>query len=586
MYRYADVRSILTFFQKKLEQLRLNLSRDDAILSLSMLGLIAGILAAVSIIAFRLLVEQSQLFLYPIDVAENFEAISSHWRFIIPVTGGILVALLFRATNPTTHTVGVLHVMERLAYHQGRLPWKNAMVQFFGGAISMICGHSVGREGPSAHLGATSSNLPAQGLGFPNNSIRIIAASGAAAGIAASFNTPLAGAVFAMEVLLMEYTMVTFLPIIMATVSATALTRIVFGHHFAYSVPPIVLGNLTELVYVFVCGIILGLLAGSFNQLFQLVSTQAKRLPSGVGPIIAGIIVGLCGVLVPQVMGIGDDTVSEMLKGHFEIGFLLLLLVIKSIASIASIGLGLPGGVIGPTLFVGAAAGGVLGIGGAVLGFNFDSSVGLYVMIGMTSVMAGSLMAPVSALIAILELTGEPNILLPGMLAIVTATITSNLFQGKASLYHVLLSTRGLVYHNDPLTQSLRRIGVASIMNRRIAVLPVEISAEEADKALSQEPAWILLRDSEAEIMLPAIDLVHARKESPEAESYNLLKIPGERTETAPIDMRATLEQAYNVLSETGRNILYVVSQTVPGIPRVNGVITRDDIENSYRYKI
>ena len=132
-------------------------------------------------------------------------------------------------------------------------------------SLCIASGGSVGREGPSAHLGAASSNLPAQGLGLPNNSIRIIAASGAAAGIAASFNTPLAGAVFAMEVLLMEYSVATFLPVIMATVSATALTRAVFGSHLAYSVPHITLGTLTELVYILLCGILLGLLAGSFN---------------------------------------------------------------------------------------------------------------------------------------------------------------------------------------------------------------------------------------------------------------------------------------------------------------------------------
>lgn len=584
MNRKSGIRNISNIYQKKLEQLRLSLSGDEAILPLSILGLLAGVFAAITIIAFRLLVEYSQLSLFPIDVVEDFEALSPLWRFTVAVTGGLIVAIMFRLTHENTHTVGVIHILERLAYHQGRLPWKNAVVQFVGGAITMISGHSVGREGPSAHLGAASSNLPAQGLSLPNNSIRILAASGAAAGIAASFNTPLAGAVFAMEVLLMEYTVATFLPIIMATVSATALTRAVFGSDLAYSVPHISLGALTELIFILFCGIILGLLAGSFNKLFYLVSSQAKKLPNGVGPVIAGVIVGLCGVLVPQVMGIGDDTVNEILKGNFGLNFLLLLLFVKIVATIASIGLGLPGGIIGPTIFVGAAAGGVLGIAGTMLGINIESSIGLYVMIGMASMMAGSLMAPVSALIAILELTGQPNILLPGMLTVVTATVTSNMLQGKESLFHVLLQARGLIYRNDPMTQSLRRIGVASVMNRRVIVMPMEVSAKEVDAALIQEPVWVLVRENDIEILLSAIDLVHARKELPEEETYNLLNIPGGRLETTSVDVRATLEEAREIFRSSGKEILYVISQTVPGIPRVYGVISRDDIENSYRY--
>ena len=584
MNRKSGLQSISNIYHKKLEQLRLSLSRDEAILPLSILGLLAGVFAAITIIAFRLLVEHSQLSLLPIDVVEDFEALSPLWRFTVAVTGGLIVAIMFRLTHENTHTVGVIHILERLAYHQGRLPWKNAIVQFLGGAITMISGHSVGREGPSAHLGAASSNLPAQGLNLPNNSIRVLAASGAAAGIAASFNTPLAGAVFAMEVLLMEYTVATFLPIIMATVSATALTRAVFGSHLAYSVPHITLGALTELIYILLCGIILGLLAGSFNKIFYLVSRQAKKLPNGAGPVIAGVIVGLCGVVVPQVMGIGDDTVNEILKGSFGLNFLLLLLFVKIVATIASIGLGLPGGIIGPTIFVGAAAGGVLGIAGSMLGINIESSIGLYVMIGMASMMAGSLMAPVSALIAILELTGQPNILLPGMLTVVAATVTSNMLQGKESLFNVLLQARGLIYRNDPMTQSLRRIGVASVMNRRVIVMPKEVSAKEVDAALIQEPVWVLVRENDIEILLSAIDLVHARKELPEEENYNLLNIPGGRLETTSVDVRATLEEAREIFRTSGREKLYVISQTVPGIPRVYGVVSREDIENSYRY--
>ena len=567
-----------------LENFRTQLSRDDAILPMSILGLAAGLLAAVTIIALRLLVDAVQVDVLAIDTAESFETLSPAWRLGSAVVGGVLIGVLFRLTREDSHTVGILHVLERLAHYQGRLPWRNALVQFVGGAIAMVSGQSVGREGPSAHLGAASSNLPAQAMHLPNNSLRILAACGAAAGIAASFNTPLAGAAFAMEVLLMEYTVAGFAPVILATVSATALSRAVFGDDLAYMVPTISLGSLSELPYILLCGILIGVLSGGFTLLYLQVTVQAQRLPAWLRPMLAGLLVGLCGLAVPEVMGIGDDTVSSMLLGEFGIQFLLALLLAKLIAS-TSIAIGLPGGVIGPIMFIGAAAGGVLGGAGAMLGVNGVDEVSLYMLIGMGAMFAGTMMAPMAGLIAILELIGEPGILLPAMLAVVAATIVSGRISKRESLFHGILNARGLAYRNDPLVQSLRRIGVASVMDRRIVELARIASAADVNRALAEHPVWILVREQGLqEFLLAAVNLLHAHKESPDLESFDLLELPGERLQTYPIDSGATLEQAYNRIRETGGKALYVVNQSVRGLSRVSGVLTLEQIENSYRY--
>ena len=576
------MRSII---QRWFETFRMQLSQPDAILPLSILGLIAGTLAALTVIALRLLVDYVQLQVLPISVVENFEAMSPAWRMGAPVAGGLLIGFLFRVTREETHSVGVLHVLERLAHHQGRLPWRNALVQFVGGAISMISGHSVGREGPSAHLGAASSNLPAQALRLPNNSLRVLAACGAAAGIAASFNTPLAGAAFAMEVLLMEYSVAGFAPVILATVSATTLARAVFGNDLAYNVPSLSPGALSELPYILVCGVLIGLLAAGFSALFQWVSVQGRKLPTWLRPMLAGLLIGVCGAMVPEVMGIGDDTVNHILRGELTILLLSVILVVKIIATTGGIGLGLPGGIIGPTLFIGAAAGGLLGAVGAVLGINDASSFGLYAMIGMGAMMAGTLQAPMAGLIAILELTGEPNLILPGMLVVVAATITSGSVGRRESVFHALLRARGLDYRNDPAAQSLRRIGVASVMNRRVVVLPRRVSPAEADEALAGQPLWILVRGTEqADTLLAAVDLARVRADTPDAKSYDLIEMPGVRLQSQPVDMGATLQEAQEKMRESGAEALYVISQTVPGIPRVLGILTPEDIENSYHY--
>jgi len=584
MPRRSPFSSSVPYLQRWLEGFRVQISRPDAVLQLSVLGLIAGVLAALVIIALRLLVEAAQVNLLPMDMAEDFESMPTAWRVAAALGGGVLIGLLFRLTPAAYHAVGVGHVLERLSYHQGRLPWGNAVVQFVGGAISMICGHSVGREGPSAHLGAASSNLVAQALRLPHNSLRVLAACGAAAGIAASFNTPLAGAAFAMEVLLMEYTVAGFAPVILATVSATALTRWMFGHDLAYLVPELAPGELIELPYILLGGILIGLLGAGFNALFQSVSLRSQQLPAWLRPMLGGLLVALCGLLAPQVLGMGDDTVNDILLGHTGIGLLALLLVMKLVASAGGVGLGLPGGIIGPILFVGATAGGLLGSVGMLLGINDADALGMYTMLGMGAMMAGTLQAPLAGLIAILELTGEPNFILPGMLAVVAATVMAGRIGRRESLFHGLLRARGLGLRNDPVTQSLRRIGVAGVMDSKVQVMARKVTAAQVDQAIATAPTWLLLRDEEQpELLLAAVDLVRARKEDPDAEVYDLLEIPAIRLQTAPIDMQASLQEADALVRDSGAEALHVVSHSVPGVPRVYGVLTRQDIERSYR---
>jgi H+/Cl- antiporter ClcA len=570
--------------EELLERFRLRISRPDALIELALLGLIAGLLAGLTIIALRLLVGWGQVALLPMAAPEQFETLSALWRVGAPIAGGVLIGVLFYFAAPASQNVGVGHVLERLAYHQGRLPWANAAVQFVGGAISMVAGHSVGREGPSAHLGAASSNLPAQALRLPYNSLRVLAACGAAAGIAASFNTPLAGAVFAMEVLLIEYTVAGFAPVLLATVSATALTRLVLGSELAFRVPHLAPGPPGELPYVLLTGVLIGLLAVAFNRVFTWVSARGQPWPTWLRPAIGGALVGLCGLLAPQVLGMGDDTVHQILLGEVGIGALALLLTVKLVASAGGIALGLPGGLIGPTLFIGAAAGGLLGGVGVLLGITDPQSLGMYAMIGMGAMMAGTLQAPLAALIGILELTGEPHFIFPGMLAVVAATVTAGRVGRPESIFQTLLRARGLDYRSDPVSQSLRRVGVGSVMDRRVRTLPGQVSAEDADQVIASEPAWLLVRgDSGPEVLLAAVDLVRARKEASEAAEFDLREIPGTRLQTAPIDMRATLMEAEETIAATGAEALYVVSRSVPGLTRVYGVLTREDIRRGYR---
>lgn len=568
---------------KQLERYRLSVARPDAVPQLALLGILAGVLAGLTIIAFRLLAEWVQSGLLA-GKAGHFAGLAASQRLYLALLGGLGLGLLFQWLSEDTRRVGILHVLERLEYHQGRMPWRNALSQFLGGAVAIISGQSIGREGPSAHLGAASSNLPAQWLQLPNNSLRVTAACGVAAGIAASFNTPLAGVAFAMEVLMLEYTVAGFTPVILATVSATMLSRLVFGDQIAFSVPAISLGSLSELPYIMIVGIMIGMIGAAFLVLLQLFTRLHAPLPVWLRFSLAGGLVGVAGMVVPQVMGIGDQTITDTFNAHHGLVLLASILILKLLATTFTIGAGVPGGMIGPSLVIGAAGGGLLGMLGMNTGLSAPDSLGLYVLVGMGAMMAAILQAPLAGLIAILELTRSPDVILPGMLAVVSATITAGLFTRRESAFHTMLRNLGMDYRNDPVKQSLRRVGVTAAMQTAFTVLPRRVERTRLDAELRDNLQWIVIREPEqADVLLAAVDLVQAVARDTEATEFDLMDIPATRLQTAGIDRQASLQEAHARMQATGAEALLVTRYAAPGLKRVEGILTAEGIAQTYR---
>jgi len=393
-------------------------------------------------IAFRMAVEGVQAAFLPAGDPENYEALSVAVRVALPVAGGLLIGALFQALPPSAREVGPAHVLDCLERTEARLPLRNALVQLAGGALSIISGHSVGREGPAIHLGAATASIAGQALGAPPAVLRTLAACGVAAAIAASFNTPLAGVVFAMEAVVMEYTVAGFAPVILAAVTATALNRVVYGGAVAFAMPPVAVSSLWELPYVVCVGVVVGALSAVFIALLRTFALRAAHLPFWLSATLGGSVVGVCAIVSPEVMGIGYDTVDAALVGKLSVAALATVAVAKILATTAGVGLGLPGGVIGPMLVTGAAAGGALGIAGGWIAPQLASSSGFYALIGMGAMMAGTLHAPLAALTAMLELTGNPNIIWPGMLATIGAFGVSRVIFRQESVFVTLLRAR------------------------------------------------------------------------------------------------------------------------------------------------
>lgn len=547
-----------------------------------MLGLVTGLVTAVVILGFRYLIEYSGILLFGMSDAEDFESLDTLLRSGIVVGGALLLGLLLQRYSPSARRVGVVHVMERLTRHQGYLPLRNAVIQFFGGAIALITGQSGGREGPAIHLGATAASLLGQKSKLPNNSIRTMVACGTAAAIASSFNTPIAGVIFAMEVVMMEYTVASFIPVIVAAVSSTLITQIFFGGEPAFTVTSEHAYAAIEIPYLILGGLAIGAFAAGFIQLIQAFA-RLSHWPFWLRLTLAGALTAGLGILFPQVLGVGYDTVNQIMVSELSLLLLLGILVAKAITSAATVGMGMPVGLIGPTMFIGACLGGLFG--NAINYWqSLDVSLGLYVMIGMCAMMAAVLQAPLAALMAVLEMTANTEMMLPAMVTIVVATMVCSQVFGQRSVFISTLNTLGLQYPPNPVTLHLQRIGATGIMDRSIVRLPSTIPSDKAREVISSGVRWILVEsvgDDNIRAALNSADLAAFMQErGAEERDIHLLELPGERMDVAAVDAQATAAQVQEALAAAQVDACLVRRTTAPLITPVIGIVTRRHLDN------
>ncbi|WMS89131.1 chloride channel protein [Pleionea litopenaei] len=574
-----------------IDSLRLRLGSVDSLLLLALVGLASGILAGASNILFRLFTESGIVLWHPKTEAGDFEGLPWELRLGMPIIGGLLVGVFLQKLSKHRRSVGVGHVLERMAFHQGYLSLKNAFVQFFVGGLSLASGMSVGREGPGVHLGAASASWLGQKLKLPNNSIRTLVGCGSAAAISASFNTPLAGVIFAMEVIMMEYTISSFIPIILASVMGAVLSRMVFGHAVAFDVPSLELTSLWEMPYFLLMGVIIGCFASLFIASTTAVTRKTFHWPVWIKCSLSGVAVGLIAIGIPQVMGIGYDSVNASLHGEYGLMLLVLCLVAKFFATVACSGMSMPGGVIGPSFFMGAMAGAIIGFIGNLFFPEHASSYPFYAMVGMATMMSAVLQAPLAALMALLELTSNPGIILPGMFSVVVANLMVSQVFKQQSIFHSLMKAKGMEFKFNPLTQFLRRVAVAGAMDRSVAVHDRNIRLLDVAQILENQPRWILIREDNVPVyLMSGNDLARfmvelESREEPMPDSLDLLKIPAERQNVSAVYLQATLEEVLDSLERDNTDAAYVFRTTAPLTEKIYGVVTRKRLESYYTYK-
>jgi|TARA_R100000005_G_scaffold95328_1_gene76406 CIC family chloride channel protein len=569
------------------------LSSGEGVLQLALLGLLSGLGTGAVILLFRSAIEWPLEYFLPGADSEAFEQLSQVVRMWLPLAGALGLGAFLHFLSVSDRRVGVAHVMHRLNYHQGYMRLRGAAIQFLLGVGTVVTGQSAGREGPAVHLGAAFSSLLGQWLRLPNNSIRTLVACGVAAAIAASFDTPIAGVIFAMEVVMMEYTIGVFTPVILAAVSAAVLTRAVYGAEPAFEVPLVTLQSLWEIPWILLVAALIGVAAALFIQLIESAGRFDSR-PIMLRLLMAGLFMVPFALLVPEVMGIGYDTVEQTINGQLALWVLLGVGVAKLVATSVTVGLGMPSSIIGPTLVTGATLGGALGLVGAAFMPEQASSVGFYAMLGMGAMMGAVLQAPLAALMALLEFTHNPHIIMPGMLVITVASLVTSEVFGKKAVFQSMLKAQGLGYDTSPLTQALRRVGVGAIMERSVKVTPRLLDAEGAAAVLSAGTRWLLVEGSSGPVSLlltadlaryieQAEDLAEEGADPVSAPPIDLLAIPAKRLDVAPVSYQATLEEALKTLQHSGAEVLYVRQYLSYGIVRIAGVVHRADIDSYYQ---
>lgn len=569
--------------QRWLKNLHIGLANGQSLLHFAAVGVLAGVWCALVVLLFRFMVEWPGGLWLPGNDSENFEDLPRWLHFCLPLGGAMLIGAVFSTMKAKDTQVGIVHVITTLHTNNGHMPLKNALVQLFGGALALLTGQSGGREGPSIHLGAATNSLLGQYFLFPNNSIRVLVGCGTAGAIAAAFNTPIAGVILAMEVVMMEYTIIGFTPVILAAVTATAITQIFYGNDPLLILPSVEMSSLWELPFIVLVGFVVGLAAGLFIHVMKIGLRQQHR-PFWLRATLAGLVTGLCALAAPQVLGIGYDTLNDAVSGNIGLGLLLVIVIAKLLATALSVGLGLPIGLIGPSLLIGACLGGAMGILGESILPDYATNRSFYVMLGMGAMMGAVLNAPLAALMALLELSQNSNIIFPAMLAITIANITNSELCRQKSAHQTALDFLKQKLRTDPLSLSLQRTSVANIMDRKLSTTRQHVDREETRQLLNQACNWFVVEKNGGELRLLGSQQLHSALAGAlidqETDKFDLLDLVQDHRMVVELHMQATLREAQDLLDEYNADAIYVSGFVASSPYPDSGILTRADIRH------
>ena len=462
---------------------------------LMLLAVAVGALAGIGDVVFLWLLKSIQSLSW--GGAWSMEWISSRpaWLILlVPTAGGVLVGLLvfYGAREAKGH--GVPEVMEAVVVRSGVIRPRVVVVKFIASAITIGTGGSVGREGPIVQIGAALGSTIGQWFRLDGARLKTLVGCGAAAGIAATFNAPLAGALFAAEIVLLgEFGVGQFSPIVISSVLATVISRNVLGNEPAFVVPQHELVSFWELgFYAF-----LGLASGVVAHLFVKVLYWSEDFFDGIRirqqwilPSVGGLMLGTLGIFAPQVLGGGYETITNALSGNLPLTLLLALVGLKLIATSITLGSGASGGIFAPSLYLGAMTGGLVGEFAHFLFPSLVAGSGAYALVGMGAVVAAGTRAPLTAILIIFELTSDYKLILPLMGSCIIATLVASRLN-RESIYTLKLVQRGIELFQGHEKSVLRSMHVSEVMHHDPATVRFDEPLGHVIQEVTQNPRGI-----------------------------------------------------------------------------------------------
>ncbi len=435
---------------------------------LSLLAVVVGLLGGLASIIFKILIKffQSQ-FWRASTIISAVSAQAWYLTILIPALGGLIIGpiIYFGAREAKGH--GVPEVMESIFFRGGRIRKQVVAIKALASAICIGSGGSVGREGPIVQISSSAASTFGQIFHIREKGMRTLVAAGAGAGIGGTFNAPIAGALFAVEVILGEFGIYSFSPIIIASVISTLVSRLVTGDFSSFTVPKYTLITVWEIGPYILLGIVSGLVAITFIKSLYFFEDRfdSIRIHPMMKPILGGLLLGVIGLGLPQIFGVGYDSINVPLQNMMGFWVAFLLIFGKIISTSLTLGSGGSGGIFAPSLFMGAMTGNFVG---SIFHNYFPQSIsspGAFALVGMGAVVAAATHAPITAIVIIFELTGDYKIILPLMLTCIIASfITVGLH--KESIYTMKLKRRGILFKEGRELNVLRSLFVKDLISQ------------------------------------------------------------------------------------------------------------------------
>ncbi len=508
------------------------------------------------------------------------------WVPLIPMAGGLLVGPIVYKFASEARGHGVPEVMAAVARKGGIIRARVAVAKAIASAICIGSGGSAGREGPIVQIGSAIGSSIGQVFRMSPGRVKVLVGCGAAAGISAVFNAPIAGVIFSLEIILGDFAIRTFSPVLLSSVIASVVTRSILGDHPAFAVPSYSLVSAWEIPLYMILGGVCGTVAVLFTRTLSWFEDffDKLKIPNLLKPALGGLLLGGIGLYFPQVFADGYETIKLTLYGNMVVWVMLVLIFLKIIATSLTLGSGNSGGIFAPSLFIGAVTGGTFGFAIHYLFPGITATPGAYALVGMAALVGGTTHAPITAILIIFEMTSDYRIILPLMVAVVFSTLVARrLFD--PSIYTIKLIKKGIFLKAGKDTAILRAHRVSDVMDKNYKAIPsnmllakimekVEASKETFFPVVDREGRFLgtlnfqdffgVLTQHTLDDLVIAQDIVY--------------------TDVVTVNPEDDLEAAQKKFAVQGASVLPVVNKNDPGI--ILGVLRRGDLIQYYNTKL